>query len=55
MKEVDISEFENDMYKYIDEIIDKKECVIVNTKNGDIVIINKEEYNKIIDTISCEL
>lgn len=46
-----ITNFRNDIFKYLNNVIDYSDVIHVTTKNGNAIVLNEEEYNGLIETI----
>jgi len=51
MRNINISNFRKDIFTYVNEAIEYNEPINVSAKNGNIVVINEEEYNGMIETL----
>ena len=51
MRNVNISNFEKDIFTYINQTIEFKEPINVSAENGNIVIMSEDEYNGMMETM----
>ena len=51
MRNVNISNFRKDIFTYVNQAIEYCEPINVSAKNGNIVVMNEEEYNGMIETL----
>lgn len=48
---VNATNFRKELYKYLDTAIEFNNIITINTKKGNVVVINEEEYNGLIETL----
>ena len=51
MMSVTISKLRDNLYNYVDGVLNYGDNLEVRTKQGDVVMIGKEEYNGLIETL----
>lgn len=51
MDSVNISEFRENLYTYVNNILNSGDSLEVITKNGSIVVMSKEEYGGLMETL----
>ena len=50
MRNVNITNFRQNLFEYVKSAIEYNDVVNINTKNGNAVIMSEEEYNGLIET-----
>ncbi len=51
MRSVNITNFRQNLFEYVNSAIEYNDVVNINTKNGNAVIMSEEEYNGLIETL----
>ena len=51
MTSVNISKLRDNLYNYVDGVLNYGDNLEVRTKQGDVVMIGKEEYNGLMETL----
>jgi PHD/YefM family antitoxin component YafN of YafNO toxin-antitoxin module len=54
MTNVNASNFRKEMFKYLEQTIRYNEPINIVTKNGNVVVMNEEEYRGILETLYIE-
>jgi len=52
MTNTNVTTFRKNLFSYLRDAIEFNDVINVSTKNGNAIIINEEEYNGLIATIS---
>ncbi len=51
MTNTNITNFRNNVFDYINQVIEFNDIINVNTKNGNAIIISEEDYNGLMETL----
>ncbi|MBS6062532.1 type II toxin-antitoxin system Phd/YefM family antitoxin [Criibacterium bergeronii] len=51
MQVTNITNFRNNIYNVVDDIIKYNEPVHISAKNGNVVVISEDDYNSIVETL----
>lgn len=54
MTNINVTNFRNNIYSILDQIIKYNEPVNISTKNGNAVILSEEDYNNLMETLYIE-
>lgn len=51
MRNVNITNFRQNLFEYVNQAIEYNDIVNINTKNGNAIIMSEEDYNGLIETL----
>ncbi len=51
MQVTNITNFRNNIYNVVDDIIKYNEPVHISAKNGNVVVISEDDYNSIVESL----
>lgn len=51
MTSINISKFRDNLYGYANDVLDLGDSLEVRTKKGDMVVMSKEEYSGLMETL----
>ena len=51
MTNINITNFRQNIYEYINQAIEFNDVISVSTKNGNAVILSEEDYNGLLETL----
>jgi len=52
MTNINITNFRKKMFEYINQAVEFNDVINVSTKNGNAVIINEDDYNGLMETLT---
>ena len=51
MRNINITNFRQNIFEYINQAIEYNDIININTKNGNAVVMSEEEYNGLMETL----
>lgn len=51
MTNVNISNFRENLYQYVKNIVKHNDVININTKDGNAIVLSEEDYNGLIETL----
>lgn len=51
MRNINITNFRQNIFDYINQAIEYNDVININTKNGNAVVMSEEEYNGLMETL----
>lgn len=51
MTNINISNFRQNIFEYVNQAIEFNDIINVNTKNGNAVILSESDYNSLVETL----
>ena len=51
MRNINITNFRQNIFDYINQAIEYNDIININTKNGNAVVMSEEEYNGLMETL----
>ncbi len=48
MKKIDVTDFKENIYELLEQVIKYDECINISTNKGNVIVLSEKNYNELI-------